>query len=109
VLMHITPAFGMIRLTWEPVASLRVSADARWSAAWTPSMIPPVEATLNVNYPQGGLPAWTVAGVRASYDVSRMFTLQAGLENIFDLQYRPAGSGISAPGRNFVTTMRVSL
>lgn len=109
VLMHITPAFGMLRLTWEPFASLRVSADARWSAAWTPSMIPPVEATLNVNYPQGGLPAWTVAGVRASYDVSHAFTLQAAIENIFDLQYRPAGSGISAPGRNLVTTLRVRL
>lgn len=109
VLMHITPAFGMIRLTWEPIASLRVSADARWSAAWTPSMIPPVEATLNVNYPLGGLPAWTVASMRASYDVTRMFTVQAAVENIFDLQYRPAGSGISAPGRNVVTTLRVRL
>ncbi len=109
VLMHITPAFGMVRLTWEPTTSLRLAADARWSAAWTASMIPPVEATLNVNYPQGGLPAWTVAGVRASYDVSSMFTLQAAVENIFDLQYRPAGSGISAPGRNIITTLRVRL
>lgn len=109
VLMHITPAFGMLRLTWEPATALRVSVDARWSAAWTPSMIPTVEATLNVNYPQGGLPAWTVGGVRAAYDLDTMFTLQAAVENIFDLQYRPAGSGISAPGRNIVTTLRVRL
>lgn len=109
VLMHITPAFGMVRLTWEPVNDLRLTADARWSAAWTTSMIPPVEATLGVNYPQGGLPAWTVAGVRASYDLSTTFMLQAAVENIFDLQYRPAGSGISAPGRNVVTTLRVRL
>ena len=109
VLMHITPAFGMVRLTWQPLEALRISTDARWSAAWTPSMIPPVEATLNVNYPQGGLPAWTIAGVRASYDVTSTFTVQAAVENIFDLQYRPAGSGISAPGRNIITTLRARL
>ena len=109
VLMHITPAFGMVRLTWQPLEALRISTDARWSAAWTPSMIPPVEATLNVNYPVGGLPSWTVAGVRASYDVNSTLTVQAAVENIFDLQYRPAGSGISAPGRNIITTLRARL
>ncbi|MBU3741034.1 MAG: TonB-dependent receptor [Candidatus Kapabacteria bacterium] len=107
VLMHITPAFGMTRIAWRPMRDLHVSADVRWSAAWTTSMIPPVEATLNVNYPAGGLPAWTVAGVRASYDVTRAITLQASVENIFDQQYRPAGSGISAPGRNVVAAVRV--
>lgn len=109
VLMHITPAFGMVRLTWHPLEALRISTDARWSAAWTPSMIPPVEATLNVNYPVGGLPAWTIACVRASYDVNSTLTVQAAVENIFDLQYRPAGSGISAPGRNIITTLRARL
>ena len=109
VLMHITPAFGMARLTWRPTMAMQIMADARWSAAWTPSMIPPAEATLNVQYPAGGLPAWTVAGIRASYDVSSMLTAQLAVENIFDLQYRPAGSGISAPGRNIITTLRARL
>jgi hemoglobin/transferrin/lactoferrin receptor protein len=72
-------------------------------------MIPAAEAALNVQYPAGGLPAWTIAGVRASYDVSSMLTAQLAVENIFDLQYRPAGSGISAPGRNIVTTLRARL
>jgi hemoglobin/transferrin/lactoferrin receptor protein len=109
VLMHITPAFGMARLAWSPTQTLQIAADARWSAAWTPSMIPAAEAALNVQYPAGGLPAWTIAGVRASYDVSSMLTAQLAVENIFDLQYRPAGSGISAPGRNIVTTLRARL
>ncbi len=109
VLMHITPAFGMARLSWSPTQTLQITADARWSAAWTPSMIPAAEAALNVQYPAGGLPAWTIAGVRASYDVSSMLTAQLAVENIFDLQYRPAGSGISAPGRNIVTSLRARL
>ncbi|MBU3680131.1 MAG: TonB-dependent receptor, partial [Candidatus Kapabacteria bacterium] len=46
---------------------------------------------------------------RAAYDVTSMLTAQLAVENLFDLQYRPAGSGISAPGRNIVTTLRVRL
>jgi hemoglobin/transferrin/lactoferrin receptor protein len=107
VLVHITPAFGVVRLSWRPITSLTMSADARWSAAWLEEDIPLTEVRRGVHYPAGGLPAWTVAGLRASYDLSPMVTLQAAIENLFDLQYRPAGSGISAPGRNFVGTLRM--
>lgn len=107
-LEHVTPAFGLLRIHWSPARSLDISADVRWSAAWLVSEISPADQPLiGVTIPQGGLPAWTVAGVRASYDLNTMFTLQAAIENIFDLQYRPAGSGISAPGRNVVTTLRI--
>ena len=109
-LEHVTPAFGLLRIHWSPARSLDISADVRWSAAWLVSEISPADQPLiGVTIPQGGLPAWTVAGVRASYDLNTVFTLQAAVENIFDLQYRPAGSGISAPGRNVVTTLRVRL
>lgn len=109
-LEHITPAFGLVRLHWSPTRHLDISADVRWSAAWLESEISPADQPLiGVTIPQGGLPAWTIAGIRAAYDVNSMFTLQAAVENIFDLQYRPAGSGISAPGRNVVTTLRARL
>ena len=108
-LMHVTPAFGMVRLSWRPQSPLTITADVRWSAAWLQKDILPAEARLGVHYPAGGLPPWTVAGVRASYDVTGAITLQAAIENMFDLQYRPAGSGISAPGRNIVTAVRVHL
>lgn len=107
-LEHVTPAFGLVRITYTPVRGLDITADARWSAAWLERDISPADQPLiGVTIPQGGLPAWTVAGVRASYDVSRTCTLQGAVENIFDLQYRSAGSGISAPGRNVVIALRV--
>lgn len=109
VLVHITPAFGMVRLSWRPMTSLRVSADARWSAAWLEEDIPLTEVRRGVHYPAGGLPAWTVAGLRASYDIAPTVTLQAAIENLLDLQYRSAGSGISAPGRNLVVAVRARL
>lgn len=109
-LEHVTPAFGLVRVHWSPARGLDLTADVRWSAAWLVSEISPADQPLiGMTIPQGGLPAWTVAGVRASYDLSTTFMLQAAVENIFDLQYRPAGSGISAPGRNVVTTLRVRL
>ncbi len=106
VLLHIVPAFGQVRLTWRPFQGAQLIGEARWSAAWTRSMIPTAEFTLGVHYTDIGLPSWTVGNIRASYDISRWLIAQASVENIFDLQYRSAGSGISAPGRNIMLALR---
>jgi hemoglobin/transferrin/lactoferrin receptor protein len=108
VLMHIVPAFGQVRLTWRPFQGAQLIGETRWSAAWTLSMIPSSEFTLGVHYTDVGLPSWTVGNIRASYEISRWLTAQASVENIFDLQYRSAGSGISAPGRNYGITLRTA-
>jgi hemoglobin/transferrin/lactoferrin receptor protein len=106
VLMHVVPAFGQARLTWRPFEGAQLIGETRWSAAWTRSMIPESEFTQGVHYTDVGLPAWTIANIRASYELSRWITAQASIENIFDLQYRSAGSGISAPGRNIMVALR---
>ncbi len=54
-----------------------------------------------------GMPSWYTINVRASYDISNTFTVQAGIDNLFDLQYRTFASGINAPGRNIFGTLRV--
>lgn len=109
-LEHVTPAFGLVRMMYTPMRGLDFSADVRWSAAWLQREISPADLPLiGVTIPQGGIPAWTVVGARASYDLNTTFTLQVAVENIFDLHYRSAGSGISAHGRNIVTALRVRL
>jgi hemoglobin/transferrin/lactoferrin receptor protein len=55
-----------------------------------------------------GMPAWYTLNIRASYIVNRYLLLQAGIDNIFDVQYRAFASGINAPGRNLSATIRVS-
>jgi len=35
--------------------------------------------------------------------------LNAGFENILDYRYRPYSSGIVAPGRNFIVSLRISI
>jgi hemoglobin/transferrin/lactoferrin receptor protein len=43
------------------------------------------------------------------YALDERFTLSAGLENITDVRYRPYSSGMAAPGRNVVISLRASL
>lgn len=53
-----------------------------------------------------GNPAWITLNVRSSYQINRTFQIQAALENILDQNYRVFASGISAPGRNLMVTLR---
>jgi hemoglobin/transferrin/lactoferrin receptor protein len=53
-----------------------------------------------------GMPAWLTANFRVSYKVHKLITLQAGVDNILDTQYRVFASGINAPGRNVFGTIR---
>jgi hemoglobin/transferrin/lactoferrin receptor protein len=53
-----------------------------------------------------GMPAWYTLNIRTEYRAGKGFTLQAGLENLFDRNYRYFASGFSAPGRNLYVTIR---
>ena len=54
-----------------------------------------------------GMPAWFTLNWRGSYVFQKNLTLQAGIENIFNRNYRYFASGFSAPGRNFIIALRV--
>jgi hemoglobin/transferrin/lactoferrin receptor protein len=106
-LEHVVPAFGMVRGVWQPERDITVEADVRWSAAWLDREISPADRPLiGVTIPAGGQPSWMVVGARASAPILHGLLLTAGVENIFDVHYRPAQSGISAPGRNVVVALR---
>ena len=47
-----------------------------------------------------GTPSWMTFGLNGSYDVSKNFSVQARLDNIFDEHYIEFASGVSSPGRN---------
>jgi hemoglobin/transferrin/lactoferrin receptor protein len=51
-------------------------------------------------------PAWVTWNVKASINPALFLTLDVGVENIFDVRYRPYASGITAPGRNFIVALR---
>jgi len=55
-----------------------------------------------------GMPSWFTLNWRASYVIKKYLTVQGGVENIFDRNYRYFASGFSAPGRNFIIALRTS-
>jgi hemoglobin/transferrin/lactoferrin receptor protein len=68
-----------------------------------------LEGEDNLQYaPANGMPAWLTFNMRGSYRFGKYLSLQAGIDNIMDLQYRNFASGINAPGRNFWLTLRTA-
>ncbi len=53
-----------------------------------------------------GMPSWYTLNVRAGYKVNKYLGVQVAVENILDQSYRVFASGINAPGRNFVISVR---
>ena len=61
----------------------------------------------NLNYATSeGMPAWYTLNARLGYSFNNNLSLQVGVENIMDTEYRVFASGINAPGRNFYLSMK---
>ncbi|MGZ5244252.1 MAG: TonB-dependent receptor domain-containing protein, partial [Bacteroidia bacterium] len=53
-------------------------------------------------------PGWYTLNIKASFKLTNHFMLNAGIENITDIRYRPYSAGITAPGRNFIVSARAT-
>ena len=53
-----------------------------------------------------GMPSWYTLNARLNYAFSQQVSLQVACENILNQNYRSYASNISAPGRNFILTLR---
>lgn len=68
----------------------------------------------NINYATvkgakgAGTPAWFTLNLKAGFRVHPQITVQGGIENLLDTEYRMFASGISSPGRNLYLTLRGS-
>jgi hemoglobin/transferrin/lactoferrin receptor protein len=68
-----------------------------------------LEGEDNLQYaPADGMPAWATLNLRASYRFGKWLTVQAGVDNVLDQQYRAFASGINGPGRNVWLTLRTA-
>ena len=55
-----------------------------------------------------GMPAWQIWNINTSYQPTKKINFSFQIENIADLNYRYFASGISAVGRNYILSCRVS-
>lgn len=56
-------------------------------------------------HPQG-TPGWVVVGARLQKEIAKNWRLSIALDNLLDQRYRVHGSGLDAPGRNFIISAR---
>ncbi|KAF0194829.1 MAG: iron complex outermembrane recepter protein [Bacteroidetes bacterium] len=109
-LRHAVPLFGSTHLTYE-MHRFRFDFYVEYNAGMDAEDMPLSEITDSNPYAKDSngkpfVPAWTTLNFKAAWFVNKMFTVNAGIENITDQLYRPYASGISAPGRNFILTLR---
>ncbi|MFM9839273.1 MAG: TonB-dependent receptor plug domain-containing protein [Cyclobacteriaceae bacterium] len=103
---HIAPAFGRVGILYAK-GSLRAEAFVNFSSK---KKLEDYSSSGedNLQYaPADGMPGWYNLNLRGSYEINKMFVLQAGIDNLMDIQYRTFASGINAPGRNIFGTLRV--
>ena len=102
---HIAPAFGKASLIYTKI---------KWSAeffaqysGWKKLEDYNLIGEDNYSYATpDGMPSWYTLNLRMNYAFSKNLSVQAACENILDRNYRMFASNISAPGRNFIITLR---
>ncbi|RYZ17713.1 MAG: TonB-dependent receptor [Sphingobacteriales bacterium] len=109
-LRHATPAFGLVRLTWNQ-KKLTTEINVQFNSEISNSRLalseqdkPQIYAPDSNGLPYA--PAWHTLNVKALYRLADYLQLNAGVENITDQRYRTYSSGITAPGRNLVVSVR---
>ena len=101
------PFTFLLGLRWEPIDG-RISCEARVLHAARADRLSTRDENDTSRIPPGGTPGYTILDLIAGYDVNQNLSLQAGLENITDADYRVHGSGTNGVGRNLFFGLRLS-
>jgi hemoglobin/transferrin/lactoferrin receptor protein len=103
---HIAPAFGRAGVQYN-TAKFKSELFTNFNG-WKRLRNYSASGEDNLQYATAeGMPSWWTLNLRASYEINKTFTVQAGMDNILDLQYRQFASGINSPGRNIFGSLRV--
>jgi len=106
-LRHTTPLFGRTSFFFH-TTKLRAEIFIRYNGKREFEDLPPSEQNKIHLYTSEGSLTWSTLNVRASYQINENFLVNGGIENLLDTHYRPYSSGISAPGRNFIISARIT-
>ena len=102
---HVAPAFGKASLIYQKT-KVRAEFFVQYSG-WKKLEDYNLIGEDNFAYATpAGMPSWYTLNLRLNYSVNQNFSIQAACENILDTNYRLFASNISAPGRNFMLTLR---
>ena len=104
-LAHIPPAYGETSISWE-TRKLEITLLSRYNT-WKRLKNYSQGSSDNLdNATPDGTPPWGIFNIYLKYIITPKVTVNLGAENLLDTHYRPFSSGLSAPGRNILLTLR---
>lgn len=104
-LRHTSPLFGQTSFIFN-IKKIKAEIFARYNGPRALSDFSQSEINKAYLYTEDGTPAWHTLNFRSSFQINEHIKANLALENIFDVHYRPYSSGISAPGRNVIVSVR---
>jgi len=109
---HAAPAFGITHLNFQ-TDRLMLQFNIIYSAAVSHENLNQEEKQKPFIYAKNEegnpfSPNWYTLNLKTMYQILSIFSVSAGIENITDQRYRPYSSGLVAPGRNLIVSLRAS-
>lgn len=106
---HAAPAFGITRLSYKK-DKLFMQFYTMYCAKVSFANLNP-EEWKKVTYAKDAdgknySPDWYTVNFKTMYQFHENLSVSAGIENLTDQRYRPYSSGLVAPGRNFILSLR---
>lgn len=108
-LRHAAPTFGSTHLTYE-YKKFKLDFYVVYNAKMDYEELALTER-VNASYARDEngkafVASWYTLNFKAAYYPSQYFGITLGIENILDKMYRPYASGINAPGRNIIASIK---
>ena len=102
---HIPPVFGRVSITYD-YKKFRFESFVYYNGWKFIDSFAPYGEDNDEEATTFGYPAWWTLNMNSTYRITEYLSLQFSIENILDQFYKPYASGVSAPGRNFILTLR---
>ncbi|MCK5702091.1 MAG: TonB-dependent receptor, partial [Cyclobacteriaceae bacterium] len=107
-LRHTTPVFGLASIFYKQ-NKFKGEFFIRYNGKRTFEDLPPSERGKTHLYSSDGSLAWYTLNLRLQYQFNETIGINGGVENLLVYHYRTYSSGISAPGRNVVLSIRANI
>lgn len=104
-LAHIPPVYGLTSIKYN-LKKLQAEYYMKYNGWKKIEDFSPSGEDNQETATEHGMPSWFTLNIRATYQFNRFASIQIAMENILDQHYRVFASGVSAPGRNLVVTLR---
>ncbi|WP_248724748.1 TonB-dependent siderophore receptor [Seonamhaeicola sp. ML3] len=110
---HVAPNFGNTHLVWSN-KSLKIDAFLNYNDELSFNQLAPSEIQKDYIYAKDAngnpySPSWYTLNLRGQYQLTPFTSLMISLENITNQRYRTYSSGITAPGRNLILSLKYVL